>query len=73
MILAKILRCQVLLPSPNNKLLEKASFSTWHLVSRLGKIINLSSEFLQTIGVAQCMHKNGKSDLLHPFTKCVTF
>jgi len=44
-ILAKILGCQVLLPSPNNKLLEKASFFTWHLVSRLGKTIDLPSEF----------------------------
>jgi hypothetical protein len=36
-ILAKILGCQVLLPSPNSELLNKASFFTWHLVLRLGK------------------------------------
>jgi hypothetical protein len=44
-ILAKILGCQVLLPSPNSKLLEKASFFTWHLVLKLGKTIDLPSEF----------------------------
>jgi len=44
-ILAKILGCQVLLPSPNNKLLEKTSFFTWHLILRLGKTIDLPSEF----------------------------
>ena len=44
-ILAKILGCQVLLPSPNSKLLEKTFFFTWHLVLRLGKTIDLSSEF----------------------------
>ena len=44
-ILAKILGCQVLLPSPNSKLLEKVSFFTWHLVLRLGKTIDLPSEF----------------------------
>ena len=45
MILAKNLGCQVLLPSPNNKLLEKTSFFTWHLVLRLGKSIDLPSKF----------------------------
>ena len=44
-ILAKILGCQILLPSSNNKLLEKTSFFTWHLVLRLGKTIDLPSEF----------------------------
>ena len=44
-ILAKIVGYQVLLPSPNSKLLEKASFFTWHLVLRLGKTIDLPSEF----------------------------
>ena len=44
-ILAKILGCQVLLPSPNSKLLEKASFFTWHLVLGFGKTIDLPSEF----------------------------
>ena len=53
MILAKNLGCQVLLPSPNNKLLENASFFTWHLVLRFGKTIDLSIEFQQTIGVEQ--------------------
>jgi hypothetical protein len=45
MILLKILGCQVLLPSLNSKLLEKVSFFTWHLVLRLGKIIDSPSEF----------------------------
>ena len=45
MILAKILGYQVLLPSTNSKLLEKAYFFTWHLVLRLGKTIDLSIEF----------------------------
>ena len=45
MILVKILGCQVLLASPNNNLLEKTSFFTWHLVLRLGKTIDLLSEF----------------------------
>jgi hypothetical protein len=44
-ILVKILGCQVLLPNLNSKLLEKASFFTWHLVLRLGKTIDLSIEF----------------------------
>jgi len=45
-ILTKILGCQVLLPSPNNKLLEKTSFFTCHLVLRFGKTIDLlSSKF----------------------------
>jgi len=44
-ILAKILGCQVLLLSPNRKLLENASFFTWHLVLRFGKTIDLSIEF----------------------------
>jgi len=45
MILAKILGCQVLLSRTNSKLLEKASFFTWHLVLRLDKTINLLIEF----------------------------
>ena len=44
MILTKIIGCQILLPSLNNKLLENASFFTWHLVLRLGKTIDLPSE-----------------------------
>ena len=44
-ILAKILGCQILLPNPNSKLLEKASFFTWHLVLRLGKTIDLQVSF----------------------------
>jgi len=31
--------------NPNSKLLENASFFTWHLVLRLDKTIDLSSEF----------------------------
>jgi hypothetical protein len=44
MILTKILVYQVFLPSPNSKLMEKASFFTWHLVLRLRKTIDLPSE-----------------------------
>ena len=45
MILAKILGCEVLFPSLNSKLLEKASFFTWLLVFRFGKTIDLPSKF----------------------------
>jgi len=45
MILSKILGCQVILSSPNSKLLEKVSFFTWHLVLRFGKTIDLPNEF----------------------------
>ena len=41
MILAKILVCQVVLPSPNSKLVV----FTWHLVLRLGKTMDLPSGF----------------------------
>jgi len=44
-ILVKILGCQVLLPSPNSKLLKKTSSFTWYLVLGLGKTIDLPSEF----------------------------